>query len=243
MPDIRLWSLNLFMKALFFTFLLVIAVSLMVITHDAAAKTSCRKHQFVHIVAPGGDHPADVCTAAQKAIEFLARYNLYLKRPVTIEIVDSSINNRGYIAFGSYDRSQDQIRLMSYEAIMAGMAPQMYDQPFDMEHYHGAIAHEIAHAVFQHNSADIEDQLTNATQEYLAHATQLGVLSSQRRQQIIEASEVGPWESGDSISEIYMSLNPTGFAVKSYLHLTKLDDPRPFIAILLRNNWFYLSVP
>ena len=231
------------MKEVFLTSILAIAVSLLESSEGAAAKTSCRNHQFVTIVAPDGGHPADVCKASQRAIEFLARYNLHLKRPVTIEIVETSINNRGYIAFGSYNRSQDKIQLMSYEAIMAGMAPKMYDQPFDMEHYHGAIAHEIAHAVFQHNSLDIEDQLTNATQEYLAHATQLGVLSQQRRQQIIEASDVGPWEPGDSISEIYMSLNPTGFAVKSYLHLSKLDDPQPFIAILLRNNWFYLSVP
>ncbi|NNK56439.1 MAG: hypothetical protein HKP44_03890 [Desulfofustis sp.] len=222
---------------------MVIALSFFQGSGDASAKTSCQNHQFLNIVSLSGDHPADVCEASQKAIEFLARYDLHLKRPVTIELVETSINNRGYIAFGSYDRSQDKIRLMSYEAIMAGTAPQMYDQPFDMEHYHGAIAHEIAHAVFQHNTAGIEDQLTNATQEYLAHATQLGVLSPQRRRQIIEASEVGPWESGDSVSEIYMSLNPSGFAVKSYLHLSKLDNPQPFIAILLRNNWFYLSVP
>ena len=231
------------MDKLAFALSLVIAVSALAASGSATAKISCNNHQFVNIVAPGGGHPAEVCEASQKAIEFLARYDLYLKRPVTIELVETSINNRGYIAFGSYDRSQDKIKLMSYEAIMKGTAPQMYDQPFDLEHYHGAIAHEIAHAVFQHNTSGIEDQLTNATQEYLAHATQLGVLSPQRRRQIIEASEVGPWEPGDSISEIYMSLNPTGFAVKSYLHLSKLDDPQPFIAILLRNNWFYLSVP
>ena len=208
-----------------------------------AQKISCEMHQLVHIVTPDDDHPAHVCDATRKANEFLADYDLRLKRPITIEIIETSINHRGYIAFGSYDRQQDKIKLMSYEAIMAGQAPQMYDQPFDLEHYQGAVAHEIAHAVFQHNASGVEDQLTNATQEYLAHATQLGVLSPQRREQIIAASEVGPWEPGDSVSEIYMSLNPTGFAVKSYLHLTGLEDPQPFIKILLRNNWFYLSVP
>ncbi len=231
------------MNRVIFTFSIVIAISFLTSPDDAVARISCKNHKFVNIIGLDGGHPAAVCEASQKAIDFLARYGLYLKRPVTIQLVETSINNRGYIAFGSYDRSQDKIQLMSYEAIMEGTAPQMYDQPFDMEHYHGAIAHEIAHAVFQHNTSGIEDQLTNATQEYLAHATQLGVLSPQRRQQIIEASEVGPWESGDSISEIYMSLNPTGFAVKSYLHLSKLDEPQPFIAILLNNNWFYLSVP
>ena len=90
---------------------------------------------------------------------------------------------------------------------------------------------------------NIDNHYTNATQEYLAHSAQLGVLSADRRQEIIAASNVGPWESGDSIGIAYMGLNPTGFAVKSYLHLTQLQDPQPFIKILLNTNWFYVSVP
>lgn len=223
-------------------FLLIVFLPLVACGAGGAERVSCTKHELVTIVSSTGE-PAYVCDATQKAIEFLARYDLRLKRPVTMEIIETSINSRGYIAFGSYDRQLDKIQLMSFKAIMAGQAPEMYGQPFDLEHYRGAIAHEIAHSVFHHNSGDIEDQLTNASQEYLAHATQLGVLSPQRREQIIRASDVGPWEPGDSISEIYMSLNPAGFAVKSYLHLTALEDPHPFIKILLRNNWFYVSVP
>lgn len=80
-------------------------------------------------------------------------------------------------------------------------------------------------------------------QEYLAHVAQLGSLSEERRRKIITENEVGPWESGDSISDVYMGLNPTGFAVKSYLHLMQLEDPLPFLKLLLNNNWFYISVP
>ena len=163
---------------------------------------------------------------------------------IKIEIVEGVLDSNGYVAFGSYDRQMDIIQLMSYDAITSSnRSPQMYDQPFDGEHYQGAIAHEITHAVFQHNSRNIEDQLTNATQEYLAHSTQLGILTTESRRRIIDANDVGPWESGDSISDIYMGLNPTGFAVKSYLHLTQLEDLQPFITFLLNNNWFYVSVP
>jgi hypothetical protein len=119
----------------------------------------------------------------------------------------------------------------------------MYGQPFDHEHYQGAIAHEITHAIFQHNTRELKDQLSNVTQEYMAHATQLGVLSVQRRNDIIHANNIGPWESGDSISDVYMGLNPTGFAIKSYLHLTHLQDPLSFVKLLLNHNWFYVSVP
>jgi len=209
-----------------------------------AGEFNCEGNVFIEIVAPDDRMHGYICTASGKAIEFLAQYNLHPKRLIKIEIVEGAIDSNGYVAFGSYDRKMDIIQLMSYHAITSNnQSPQMYDQPFDVEHYQGAIAHEITHAVFQHNSRNIEDQLTNATQEYLAHSTQLGVLTTERRRKIIDANDVGPWESGDSISDIYMALNPTGFAVKSYLHLTQLEDPQPFIKILLNNNWFYVSVP
>lgn len=209
----------------------------------SAEELVCANNSLIEIVSPATELAEDICDSAEGALAFLDRFGLQLKRPVTIEVIDKSINSNGYIAFGSYDRQLDKIELMSFAAIMSGPSPQMYDQPFDRQQYRGAIAHELAHAVFHHNSSGVEDQLTNATQEYLAHATQLGVLSPELRQKIIESDDIGPWESGDSVSEIYMSLNPTGFAVKSYLHLTGLADPLPFITILLRNNWFYLSVP
>ncbi|MGB3211662.1 MAG: DUF6639 family protein [Desulforhopalus sp.] len=186
----------------------------------------------------------DICNASGKAVSFLAQYNLYPKRVIKIQIIDSIINNDGYIAFGSYDRQIDLIQLMSLPAILdTTESPEMYDQPFDREHYRGVIAHEIVHAIFHHNSRNIKEQLTNVAQEYLAHTVQLGVLSPERRNQILGTNDLGPWESGDSISVTYMGLRPTGFAVKSYLHFTQMSDPLPFIQILLNNNWFFISVP
>jgi hypothetical protein len=119
----------------------------------------------------------------------------------------------------------------------------MYNQPFDEEHYVGAIAHELTHAIFNHNASNIDEKWNNAAQEYLAHATQLGVLPAERRNEIIQSEDTGPWESGDEISVTYMGLNMTGFAVKSYLHLTQMSDPQPFIQILLNHKWLYISVP
>ncbi len=230
------------------TFISVLFLSLVILLLQAQAGRAetfiCEDNRFIEITSSDERDKELICEAAQKALVFLAAYDLHLKRPVSIEIVNGLIDSNGYIAFGSYNRRLNQIRLMSYQAIInSEQPPQMYDQPFDLEHYQGAVAHEVVHAVFEHNSRDIPNQHSNATQEYLAHATQLGVLNAQRRQQIIAAQDVGAWESGDSISEIYMAFNPAGFAVKSYLHLTQLEDPLPFIKILLNHSWFYLSVP
>lgn len=106
-----------------------------------------------------------------------------------------------------------------------------------------AISHQTTHAVFHQNTGKSKEQLTNVTQEYLAHATQLGMLPENKRSEIVCNQENGAWESGDSMSDIYLGLKPTGFAVKSYLHLIQMEDPKPFIKILFNNNRYYVSDP
>ncbi len=209
-----------------------------------AQQFNCTNLPLIEIKTPDNGMIKDICVASRDAISFLSVYKLHPKRVIRTQIIENAINNDGYLAYGSYHRQNDLILLTSLSSILkSASSPQMYEQPFDMEHYHGAIAHEIAHAIFQHNTKNIKEQLTNATQEYLAHSTQLGILSKERREKIIKASNVGPWEPGDSISVTYMGLNPTGSAVKSYLHLSQMEDPQPFIKFLLDNNWFFISVP
>jgi hypothetical protein len=225
-------------------FLLTFTVLLFSAGFLPAGTHTCREDELFEIRTTDPEGVDDICTAAGKAVDFLGRYGLSPIRNIIIEVVEQSIDSHGYIAFGSYDRQNDLIRIMSFPAVMHTVkSPEMYGQNFDREHYLGAVAHEVAHAVFHHNARNIEDQLTNVSQEYLAHATQLGVLTDERRGKILNDNDFTAWEPGDSISVTYMGLQPTGFAIKSYLHLTGLPDPKPFITLLLNHNWFYISVP
>lgn len=182
-----------------------------------------------------------ICSAAADALRFLQGYDLRPQRRIEIHIVERPIHHGGYSAYGSYDGQRDQIELMSFPAVLNGAtAPTMYGQSFDETHYRGAIAHEIAHAVVEHNSQ--VSPLSKSAQEYLAHATQLAVLPPERRAEIIRAADVGPWEPNDVISDIYMAMAPDRFAVKSYLHLTRHRDPDRFVQILLASKWFYVYV-
>jgi hypothetical protein len=209
-----------------------------------AQQSTCTVHPWVIIQAPNDSMISDICNASSRAISFLAKYNLQPKRDIKFQVIETVINSHGYLAYGCYDRQKDIIQIMSFPSIKSNSkSPKMYDQPFDKEHYHGAIAHEIAHDIFHHNTGNIKEQLTNVAQEYVAHSTQMGVLSTERRNEIIETTDVGAWEPGDSISVTYMALRPTAFAVKSYQHLTQMVDPQSFIKLLLINNWFYISVP
>ena len=222
----------------------LIIILICFVSPATAIQYNCEETPGVSVSAPNDKMVDHVCDAANRALEFLANYKLYPQKTISIEIIEKLIYLDGYWAFGMYDRQSDRILMMSFPTLLeTSRFPEMYNQPFDEEHYVGAIAHEMTHAIFHHNSSAIEEKWNNAAQEYLAHATQLGVLSSQRREEIIGSQDVGPWESGDDISVTYMGFNPTGFAVKSYLHLTELTDPQAFIQILLNHKWIYVSVP
>jgi Family of unknown function (DUF6639) len=184
----------------------------------------------------------EICTSAAKAFAFLARYGLVPKRPITIDIVDHPIDSEGILTYGSYEKGINRIELMSYAAILADNEnPQMFGEPFDRIHYSGLIAHEVAHAVVEPNL--VQKKFSTTPQEYLAYATQLAVLPEVRRKQIIAAMDVEPWQEGDLISNTYMAMDPGKFAVKSYLHLTSLADPKAFVQLLLNTKWFDIPVP
>jgi len=209
---------------------------------STAGYRGCGDRPEVEVDSDDTSTTANVCTAAGKALTLLAEYGLEPRRPIRIRIIDTAIDNHGYIAYGAYDSRTDTIELMSYDSILEhNAAALMYGEFFDQIHYHGAIAHEIAHAVFHHHSLNLSPG--TAPQEYLAHAVQLGVLPPERRRAIIARTGVSPWESGDAVSDIYMALEPTRFAVKSYTHLIAMAEPRAFIDILLNSKWFYVSIP
>ncbi len=195
----------------------------------------------VRVHAPEEALRGQICGAARAALEFLERYGLQARRAIEIEVVEHALGSRGFAAFGSYDSRDDRVRLMSPRAMAQLVeSPRVYGQPIDEEHYRGLIAHEVTHAVFQHNGR--VEPLSHSAQEYLAHATQMAVLSAERRHGILRAAAVGPWQLHDVISDVYMAMSPERFAVKSYLHLTTAPDSTAFVQILLASRGRYVTV-
>jgi hypothetical protein len=229
-------------KSLFFC--CVFFIDIFVVSHVQAQDVVCKAVPLLEVKTESEETRQLVCEAAKRTIDFLSPYKLYPLRTINVEIVERGLTIRGYKAVGSYDRQRDKVQMMSLSALHKGTdTPEMYDMPLDQEQYIGAIAHELTHAIFNHNAPPIEEKWNNSAQEYLAHAVQMGVLGSDVREKIIATSKSGPWETGDEVSVTYMAFNPTGFAVKSYLHLTQLDDPKKFVQLLLNHKWLYVSVP
>lgn len=182
-----------------------------------------------------------ICAAATQAVRFLERYGLRSQRAVRINVVEHPLVSAGHPVYGCYDSRTDRIEVMSADSILSGVrSPKVYGQPFNIALYRSVVAHEVAHAVAQQNRRAAS--LTTAAQEYLAHATQLGVLPEALRSKIIAAAGVGPWEPGDVVSDAYMAMAPTRFAVKCYLHLMGHPNPRAFVQVLLSAKWRYITI-
>lgn len=194
----------------------------------------------VSVIATSTQDLALICDGAQQAAYFLAQYQLVITQTIVIRIIERPLSFQGYSAYGSYNKHTNAIEIMSLAYIQQHTdTPTMYGQPFDQIHYKAAVAHEMVHSISHQNSP--LDTLSQSAQEYLAHATQLAVLPTHYRSVIINAANIEPWLPGDTISDIYMAISPTKFAVKSYLHLTTTADPSAFVNIILNAKWMYVD--
>jgi hypothetical protein len=220
----------------------LVLLALLLPVAGSAQQQHCLSQPKVVVLNADVVATAEICHASDRAITFLAQFDLTPIRTISFKVNEQQIDHHAGNIYGNYDSRNEVIQIMSYAAIQKGATrPMIFGEHFDKVHYSAAIAHEIAHAVVQQN---INRKLLNsAAQEYLAYVTQLAVLPAERRTVIIKAMDVGPWTSGDSISDIYMAMNPGKFAVKSYLHLTTMAEPGSFILILLNSNWLYINVP
>ena len=193
----------------------------------------------VEVTTPDNTVTDIICAASSSALKYLGQYKLHPKRLIRIDIVQHPLESIGHPIFGSYNSRSDLIEVMSFRSILdISPTPSMYGEPFDPDHYFGVIAHEVTHAVVQHNTE--LTRISNAAQEYLAHATQLAVMSAPRREKIIQSAGVGAWEPDDVISDIYMALAVKRFAVKCYLHLSGHTSPLSFVHTLLTHKWRYV---
>ncbi|RDE24993.1 hypothetical protein DV711_05330 [Motiliproteus coralliicola] len=180
-----------------------------------------------------------ICVAALQSLQFLQRLNLPFDGTIRIEVVEQPMAYLGHALYGSYDARQDLIRVMSSAAISAQQPDALiYHQPFESGLYRSVVAHEVAHAVVKRHAPE----LNRTAQEYLAHATQLAVLPQVLRQRIIQQADVQPWQRDDVISDIYMAMALTKFAVKCYLHLSRHPQPTILVQQLLSSKWRYIVV-
>lgn len=224
------------------TTLTLLGFLLMCYSPGYGQETSCKEQPEVLIVSNTAENNQFICRAASKAIDFLSRLQLFPQRKITIEIVDYPLYVQGVPAYGFYDGQADLVQLMSFRSISKELDnPMIFGERFDREHFFGAVAHEVTHAVIHHQT--VSHPVSVSLQEYFAYSVQLAVLPSQRRSAIFKRMAIDAWMPGDTISAEYMAIEPGFFAVKSYKHLMALGDPSSFIKRLLLSKQMFVYIP
>lgn len=221
---------------------ILLSIFVLFLSHlSHAFESTCSNFQHVVVKSRSTTDIPFICNAAERAAIYLFHLDLLPKRNIQIDVTDEPIIIHGNKAYGAYNAATDRISIMSYPSIFDhSKKPMMLGEPFDRVHYMGAIAHEVAHAIVQQNATN---RVTVSSHEYLAYATQLRVLPAERRDDILDTMNVLGWSVGDSISEVYLAMQPGKFAAKSYLHISSLPDPVIFMKILLQTTRYYVNVP
>lgn len=202
----------------------------------------CDDQTEILIVSDTTENHDFICSAALEAIVFLSRLQLNPRRKITIEISEQPIHVHGMPVYGLYDGETDRVQLMSFRSIEEGLKnPMIFGENFDREHYFGAVAHEVTHALLYQQKE--MHPISASLQEYFAYSVQLAVLSPQRRAAIFQRMAIDAWMPGDTLTVEYMAIQPGFFAVKSYKHLMALSEPSAFVRKLLLSKQMYVYLP
>jgi len=172
-----------------------------------------------------------VCDAAKDVIEIAKKIGLNEELNISISLVEQlKINNTSkFLAF--FNPNAMEIQVLSMEACKQAFGNKVvFDLEIDKKLYRSIIIHELAHALFWQNKGN--NFIAREIHEYFAYTIQLALLDESYREQIISSSNVPAFADMSEISEEYYLLDPTRFAVKSYLHFISVKESWPYLRSL-----------
>ena len=174
-----------------------------------------------------------VCDAVNNVIVTAKKIGFSEELNISISLVDRLIINNTGKSLAFFNPNTMEIQVLSMEACKKTFEKQLVlDQEIDKELYRSIIIHELAHALFWENMG--KNVTAREIHEYFAYIIQLALLDEYHRDKIIVSSGVPAFLNRSEISEDYYLLNPTRFAVKSYLHFMKVKEGWPYLQSLVK---------
>jgi Family of unknown function (DUF6639) len=172
-----------------------------------------------------------LCESLNKVLEIAKKIGFSEKLTISVLFVDKLMINKTLKLLAFFNPNSMEVQLLSMQACQQTFGKDVvFGQEIDKELYTSIIIHEIAHALFWENGG--KHVLAREIHEYFAYAIQLVLLDEAHRNKIIYSNNVPAYSNRSEISEEYYLMNPTQFAVKSYLHFINVKD-----------DWSYLLSP
>ena len=220
----------------FSTSTLFILIALASSSYAVADDWTCSNTE-VSVKTTRQDLFAVICKTVEDTNAFLESINLEVPSWVTIETVDSVSNISDIHAVGQYDCRNKLIKILEYDAALKSFddAEHAFGLNMSDEVWQSYISHELAHA-----ATDLQDKCNMRdflASEYVSSITKISFFTETTRRRVLEKYDgLSGFTDKSDITEIYYSIAPSEFAVKSYLHFIATPDKKGFIQKLLESS-------
>jgi hypothetical protein len=162
-----------------------------------------------------------VCSAANDALQLLARCEISVRRPLQVEIMSEVRHPFSGAIFGLFDIKQDKV-LVTQEANIPSL---INDTPYAKlpqdEFYRSLIVHEVIHGVMHQNLK--RPATSHAAYEYPAYALQIESLTPSVREQFLQSFEPDAIRADTIFNDTVLMFDPFFFAAQAYRHFKAGD--------------------
>ena len=172
-----------------------------------------------------------MCSAANDAIELLARCGISPRKPLHVQIRDEVRHPFSGPVFGMFDVKRE-LALVTAEANIAAL---IENTPYaglpKQAFYKSLIVHEVVHSVMHQNLK--RKATTQAAYEYPAYALQIESLPADIRQTFLRSFEQTAGEHDTLFNDAILHFSPYYFAARAYRHFKASPDACAHLTSLL----------
>jgi hypothetical protein len=185
-----------------------------------------------------GTERQEVCDAAFRAEQRLARCGIKPRRPYFVELVPDVRNAVGNCIFGQFRAGEkDVAKVASPSATAALVAAIADDDPQSVlkripaaEFHNSLLVHEITHAIVHQN---LSVPPCHAGHEYIAAVIQLDTMSDRSRRIYLDVFAGNSDYTTEMFNDIVLAMDPSRYAAAAYRHFQKPENGCPFLRRLL----------
>jgi hypothetical protein len=175
--------------------------------------------EFVDVAGASSAERLLICEAAADAVRLLGRCQIFLRRPLHIEVSGAVRNPFGNAIFGRFDAAQDIAFLTRLENIAPMIGDTAYSGMPLPDFYRSLVVHEVVHGSMHQNYR--RPPTSRAASEYPAYALQVASLAPGLREKFMQTADNRGGSDGGShllFNDIVLSFDPYFFAARAYAH-------------------------
>ena len=213
--------------------IVAVLVALAYLTAPAHA-ASCASG-LVEVEADDAGTVGLVCKAVDEVLTFLGNCGMQLQRPFAVEIIEELPQDKTPHYLGYYDHEAKRVVVLDFDLCSASdRSGGSFQLPMSLGLYRSLLIHEITHAVIAQHWSGLGRRRVG--HEYAAYAIQLATMGERLRSRILARFPHDVPVDDVELSELYLDLSPSDFAVKAYLHFGMPVNGCGYLRRLLRGE-------